>query len=63
MPVPIELTPHICKGGIMILDCDLKSTMYTNQTGLFPQILSLGNRYVMIRQQQLVMGGSPQEQQ
>jgi hypothetical protein len=46
--VPIEPTPHIYKGDIVIFDYDLKSTMYTNQTGLFPQISSLGNRYVMI---------------
>ncbi len=32
----------------MIFDYDLKSTMYTNQTGLFPQISSLSNRYIMI---------------
>jgi hypothetical protein len=43
-----QITPHICKGDIMIFDYNLKSTMYTNQTGLFPQISSLGNRYVMI---------------
>ncbi len=46
--VPIEPTSHMCKGDVMICDYDLKSTMYTNQTGIFPQILSLGNRYVMI---------------
>jgi hypothetical protein len=50
--VPIEpspkITPHIRKGDIMIFDYNLKSTMYTNQTGLFPRILSLGNMYVMI---------------
>jgi hypothetical protein len=43
-----QITPHICKGDIMIFDYNLKSTMYTNQTGHFPQILSFGNRYVMI---------------
>ncbi len=32
----------------MIFNYDLKSTMYTNQTRLFPQISSFGNRYVMI---------------
>jgi hypothetical protein len=31
-----QITPHICKGDIMIFNYDLKSTMYTNQTGLFP---------------------------
>ncbi len=46
--VPVEPTPHIHKGDIMIFDYDLKSTMYTDQTGIFTQILSLGNRYVMI---------------
>ena len=25
-----QITPHICKGNIMIFDYDLKSTMYTN---------------------------------
>jgi hypothetical protein len=34
----------------MIFDYDLKSTMYTDQTGLFPRLSSLGNRYVMILQ-------------
>ncbi len=29
-----QITPHICKGDIMIYDYDLKSTMYTNQTCL-----------------------------
>ncbi len=43
-----QITPHIRKGDIMIFDYNLKSTMYTNQTGLFPRISSLGNRYVMI---------------
>ena len=32
----------------MIFNYGLKSNMYTNQTGLFPRISSLGNRYVMI---------------
>jgi hypothetical protein len=32
----------------MIFNYGLKSKMYTNQTGLFPRISSLGNRYVMI---------------
>jgi hypothetical protein len=31
-----QITPHICKGDIMIFDYNLKSTMYTDQTGLFP---------------------------
>ncbi len=43
-----QITHHICKGDIMIFDYDLKSMMSTDQTGLFPQISSLGNRYVMI---------------
>ena len=46
--IPIKSTPHICKHDIMIFDYDLKSTMYTDQTGHFPQISNLGNRYVMI---------------
>ena len=32
----------------MICIYNLKYMMYTNQTGIFLQILSLGNRYVMI---------------
>ncbi len=48
MSVPVEATPHIHKGDIMIFNYDLKSTMYTNQTGFDPQISSLGNRYVVI---------------
>jgi hypothetical protein len=31
-----QTTPHIRKGDIMIFDYDLKSMMYTDQTGLFP---------------------------
>jgi hypothetical protein len=31
-----QITPPICKGDIMVFDYDLKSTMYTDQTGLFP---------------------------
>ena len=46
MSVPVEPTPHIHKGDIMIFNYDLKSTMYTNQTGFDPKISSLG--YVMI---------------
>jgi hypothetical protein len=30
-----QITPHICKGGIMIFDYGLKSTIYTDQTDLF----------------------------
>jgi hypothetical protein len=43
-----KITSHIRKGDIMIFGYNLKSTMYTDQTGLFNQILSLGNSYVMI---------------
>jgi hypothetical protein len=31
-----QITPHTRKVDIMIFDYDLKSTMYTDQTGLFP---------------------------
>lgn len=39
----IEPTPHIRKEDVMICVYDLNSTMYTDQMGLFPQILSLDN--------------------
>ena len=47
-PLLLNLSPHIRKGDIMIFNYYLKSMMYTDQTGLFPRISSLGNKYVMI---------------
>ena len=47
-PFLLNLSPHIRKGDIMIFNYYLKSMMYTNQTGHFPQISSLSNRYAMI---------------
>jgi hypothetical protein len=40
--------PHQKKGDILITVHEVKSLMYANQTGLFPAVSSLGNKYVMI---------------
>ena len=40
--------PHQKKGDILITEHEVKSLMYADHTGLFPAVLSLGNKYVMI---------------
>ena len=40
--------PHQKKGDILITEHEVKSLMYADQTGLFPAVSSLGNKYVMI---------------
>jgi hypothetical protein len=40
--------PHKKKNNILITEHEVKSLMYANQTGLFPIVSSLGNKYVMI---------------
>ena len=40
--------PHQKKGDILITEHEVKPLMYADQTGLFPAVLSLGNKYVMI---------------
>ena len=45
--VPTNI-PHQKKNNILITEHEVKSLMYTDQTGLFPAVLSLGNKYVMI---------------
>jgi hypothetical protein len=40
--------PHQKKNDILITEHKVKSLMYADHTGLFPAILSLGNKYVMI---------------
>ena len=40
--------PHQKKSVILITEHDVKSLMYADQTGLFPAVSSLGNKYVMI---------------
>ena len=40
--------PHQKKEGILVTDYEVKSLMYVNQTGLFPVVSSLGNKYIMI---------------
>ena len=41
-------TAHIVAHDVLIQVIDLKDTMYTDQTGCFPFIYSLGNCYIMI---------------
>jgi hypothetical protein len=41
-------TAHIVAYNILIQIIDLKDTLYTDQTGLFPFVSSLGNYYIMI---------------
>jgi hypothetical protein len=40
--------PHKKKNNILITEHEVKSLMYTDQTGLFPAVSNLGNKYVMI---------------
>ncbi len=40
--------PHQKKNDILIINHEVKSPMYANQTGLFPVVLSQGNKYIMI---------------
>jgi hypothetical protein len=40
--------PHQKKNDILITEHEVKSLMYADQTGLFPAVSSLGNKYVMI---------------
>jgi hypothetical protein len=40
--------PHQKKNNILITEHKVKSLMYADQTGLFPTVLSLGNKYIMI---------------
>jgi hypothetical protein len=40
--------PHESKRDIFIRVYKLKKTMYSNQTGIFPQVSSLGNKYIMV---------------
>ncbi len=43
--------PHQKKNNILIMEHEVKSLMYADQTGLFPAVLSLGNKHVMILHQ------------
>jgi hypothetical protein len=40
--------PHKKKDDILITEHEVKSLIYADQTGLFPAVSSLGNKYVMI---------------
>ncbi len=40
--------PHESEQDLFICVYELKKTMYSNQTGLFPQASSLGNKYIML---------------
>jgi hypothetical protein len=40
--------PHNSKKEKIILVCQLKKTMYSNQRGLFPQVSSIGNKHIMV---------------
>jgi hypothetical protein len=48
--VPTNI-PHQKKNDILITEHEVKSLMYTDQTGLFLAVSSLGNNYVMILHQ------------
>jgi hypothetical protein len=41
-------SPHESKKDIFICIYELKKTKYSNQTGWFPQVSSLGNKYIMV---------------
>jgi hypothetical protein len=45
--VPTNI-PHQKKNNILIMEHEVKSLMYADQTGLFPAVSSLGKKYVMI---------------
>ncbi len=40
--------PHESKRDVFICIYKLKKTMYSNQTGLFLQVSSFGNKYIMV---------------
>ncbi len=40
--------PHMKAKGIYFCIYELKKTIYSNQTGCFPQVSSLGNKYIMV---------------
>ncbi len=44
----LVMPPHDSKRDVLIMVYNLKNTVYTNQTGKFPHISSLGNQYIMI---------------
>ncbi len=44
------IPPHESKRDIFICIYELEKTMYSDQTGCFPQVSSLGNKYIMIIQ-------------
>ncbi len=44
----IDAPPHNSKRDVLITVYNLRNTMYTDQTGKFPHISSLGNQYIMI---------------
>ncbi len=44
----LNAPPHNSKQDVLIMVYNLRSTMYTDQTGKFPHISSLANQYIMI---------------
>jgi hypothetical protein len=44
----LNAPPHNSKQNVLITVYNLRNTMYTDQTGKFPHISSLGNQYIMI---------------
>jgi hypothetical protein len=44
----LDAPPHDSKRDILITVYNLRNMMYTDQTGKFPHISSLGNQYIMI---------------
>jgi hypothetical protein len=44
----LDAPPHDSKQDVLITVYNLRNTIYTDQTGKFPHISSLGNQYIMI---------------
>ncbi len=42
------IIPHVKKHDILIMVYNAKATMYSDQTGKFPTVLSEGNKYVIV---------------
>ncbi len=47
-PDTLTIPPHESKRDIFICIYELKKKMYSDQTGCFPQVSSLGNKYIMV---------------
>jgi hypothetical protein len=47
-PITPTPAPHESKRDIFTCVCEIKKTMYFDQMGRFPQVSSLGNKYIMV---------------